>query len=66
MVIIRQGKCLRPLILSLDYRVDSIMLLEEGFQVTSIDFSCGMLHLAQEIRWKRRNEAAFDSWGKKN
>ena len=45
-------------------RIDSIMLLEEGFQVTSIDFSDKMLKHAQKMRWNRRKEDAFDKWGK--
>lgn len=46
------------------YRIDSIMLLEEGFQVTSIDASDKMLKYALKKRWARRKEEAFDNWGK--
>lgn len=44
--------------------VDSIMLLEEGFQMTSVDLSDKMLKYALKTRWRRRKEAAFDNWGK--
>uniref|UniRef100_UPI00358F977E glycine N-methyltransferase n=1 Tax=Myxine glutinosa TaxID=7769 RepID=UPI00358F977E len=42
--------------------VDSIMLLEEGFQVTSVDASDKMLKYALKERWRRRREQAFDKW----
>lgn len=44
-------------------RVDSIMLLEEGFQVTSVDASDKMLKYALKERWERRKEEPFDRWG---
>ena len=45
------------------YRVDSIMLLEEGFNVVSVDASDKMLKYALKSRWERRKEPAFDQWG---
>lgn len=42
--------------------VDSIMLVEEGFNVVSVDASDKMLKYALKIRWDRRKEPAFDSW----
>jgi len=42
--------------------VDSIMLLEHGFQITSVDASDRMLKYALKERWNRRNEPAFDKW----
>lgn len=42
--------------------IDSIMLLEEGFQVTSVDASDKMLKYALKKRWNRRKETLFDSW----
>ncbi|XP_029820715.1 glycine N-methyltransferase [Manacus vitellinus] len=42
--------------------VDSIMLLEEGFQVTSVDASDKMLKYALKERWERRKEEPFDRW----
>ncbi|XP_038138260.1 glycine N-methyltransferase-like, partial [Cyprinodon tularosa] len=43
-------------------RVDSIMLVEEGFQMVSVDASDKMLKYALKTRWDRRKEAAFDQW----
>lgn len=39
------------------------MLLEEGFQVTSVDASDKMLKYALKERWERRKEESFDRWG---
>lgn len=44
-------------------RVDSIMLVEEGFDVMSVDASDKMLKYALKSRWERRKEPAFDQWG---
>lgn len=45
-------------------RVDSIMLVEEGFSVVSVDASDKMLKYALKKRWERRREPSFDNWGK--
>lgn len=45
------------------FRIDSIMLLEEGFEVVSVDASDKMLKYALKARWNRRKEPAFDNWG---
>jgi len=42
--------------------VDSVMLIQEGFKVTSSDASDKMLKTAYKTRWSRRKEAAFDNW----
>ncbi|XP_043234564.1 glycine N-methyltransferase-like [Amphibalanus amphitrite] len=42
--------------------IDSVMLIEEGFSVTSCDFSDKMLKCAWNTRWSRRKEPAFDNW----
>lgn len=42
------------------------MLLEEGFEVVSVDASDKMLKYALKARWNRRKEAAFDNWSKCN
>ncbi|GAB6021761.1 hypothetical protein CHUAL_004339 [Chamberlinius hualienensis] len=42
--------------------VNSIALLELGFQVTSADVSDQMLKYALKERWNRRKEPAFDQW----
>ncbi|XP_071378529.1 glycine N-methyltransferase isoform X2 [Centroberyx affinis] len=42
--------------------IDSIMLVEEGFNMVSVDASDKMLKYALKARWERRKEAAFDQW----
>ncbi|OQR73274.1 glycine N-methyltransferase-like [Tropilaelaps mercedesae] len=42
--------------------IDSIMLLEEGFRVTSTDASDRMLKYALKTRWNRRKDPVFDGW----
>uniref|UniRef100_A0A1A8CA37 Glycine N-methyltransferase n=1 Tax=Nothobranchius kadleci TaxID=1051664 RepID=A0A1A8CA37_NOTKA len=38
------------------------MLVEEGFNMVSVDASDKMLKYALKARWDRRKEAAFDQW----
>lgn len=45
-------------------RIDSAMLVEEGFEVVSVDASDKMLKYALKERWNRRKESGFDSWSK--
>lgn len=42
--------------------IDSVMLLDDGYEVTSCDFSDKMLKSAWQTRWQRRKEPAFDRW----
>lgn len=46
------------------YRVDSVTLVEEGFDVVSVDASDKMLKYALRERWNRRKEPGFDRWSK--
>lgn len=41
-----------------------MMLLEEGFEVVSVDASDKMLKYALKERWNRRTEPAFNNWSK--
>lgn len=41
------------------------MLVEEGFEVVSVDASDKMLKYALKERWNRRKEPGFDNWSKK-
>lgn len=45
------------------YSIDSVLLLENGFDVVSVDASDRMLKYALKTRWERRKEEAFDKWG---
>ncbi|EDV94465.1 glycine N-methyltransferase [Drosophila grimshawi] len=60
--LLRKKGCKRILDVACGTGVDSIMLLEEGFEVTSVDASDKMLKYALKERWNRRKEAAFDNW----
>ncbi|XP_058797573.1 glycine N-methyltransferase-like [Phymastichus coffea] len=60
--LLRQKKCKRVLDVACGTGVDSMMLLEEGFQVVSIDASDKMLKYALKTRWERRKEKTFDEW----
>jgi glycine N-methyltransferase len=42
--------------------VDSMMLVEEGFEVVSTDASDKMLKYALKERWQRRRQPAFNRW----
>ena len=42
-----------------------MMLLEEGFEVVSVDASDKMLKQAYKQRWDHRKEDIYDKWGKK-
>ncbi|XP_012496310.1 PREDICTED: glycine N-methyltransferase [Propithecus coquereli] len=60
--LLRQHGCQRVLDVACGTGVDSIMLVEEGFSVTSVDASDKMLKYALQERWNRRHEPAFDKW----
>lgn len=59
---LRDNGCKRILDVACGTGVDSIMLLEEGFEVVSIDASDKMLKYALKERWDRRKEPTFDNW----
>lgn len=61
---LRKNGCKRILDVACGTGIDSIMLLEEGFEVVSVDASDKMLKYALKERWDRRKDAAFDKWGK--
>ncbi|XP_008203954.1 glycine N-methyltransferase isoform X2 [Nasonia vitripennis] len=60
--LLRQHGCKRILDVACGTGVDSTMLLEEGFEVVSVDASDKMLKYALKTRWQRRKEPAFDNW----
>ncbi|XP_003266304.1 glycine N-methyltransferase isoform X4 [Nomascus leucogenys] len=62
LALLRQHGCQRVLDVACGTGVDSIMLVEEGFSVTSVDASDKMLKYALKERWNRRHEPAFDKW----
>ncbi|XP_076756344.1 glycine N-methyltransferase isoform X2 [Xylocopa sonorina] len=60
--LLRDKGCKRILDVACGTGVDSVMLLEEGFEVVSVDASDKMLKYALKARWERRNEQAFNNW----
>ncbi|CAB3370121.1 Hypothetical predicted protein [Cloeon dipterum] len=60
--LLRKKGCKRILDVACGQGVDSILLLEEGFEVFSIDASDKMLKYALKTRWNRRKDPAFDKW----
>lgn len=60
--LLRSKRCHHILDVACGTGFDSIMLLEEGFQVTSVDASDRMLKYALKERWNRRKESSFDNW----
>ncbi|XP_034175094.2 glycine N-methyltransferase [Osmia lignaria lignaria] len=60
--LLRKKGCHRILDVACGTGVDSVMLLEEGFEVVSVDASDKMLKYALKSRWERRKEPAFDNW----
>lgn len=60
--LLRDRGCKKILDVACGTGVDSVMLLEEGFEVVSVDASDKMLKYALKSRWERRKEPAFDNW----
>uniref|UniRef100_A0A336N068 Glycine N-methyltransferase n=1 Tax=Culicoides sonorensis TaxID=179676 RepID=A0A336N068_CULSO len=60
--LLRQHKCKRILDVACGTGVDSVLLIEEGFEVVSIDASDKMLKYALKKRWNNRKDPKFDKW----
>ncbi|XP_071963127.1 glycine N-methyltransferase-like [Antedon mediterranea] len=60
--LLREKNCNTILDVACGTGIDSIMLLESGFLVTSCDASDKMIMHAFKERWTRRKEEAFDKW----
>jgi len=60
--LLRDKGCKRILDVACGTGIDSIMLVEEGFEVVSVDASDKMLKYALKERWNRRHENGFDKW----
>ncbi|XP_071493911.1 glycine N-methyltransferase-like [Diadema antillarum] len=60
--LLRDKNCKKVLDVACGTGIDSVMLLEEGFEVVSVDASDKMIMHAFRERWSRRKEDAFDKW----
>jgi len=60
--LLRQRRVTKVLDAACGTGVDSVMLIEEGFNLTSSDLSDKMLKVAYKTRWERRREPAFFDW----
>ncbi|KAF5277915.1 hypothetical protein FQA39_LY06067 [Lamprigera yunnana] len=60
--LLKSKGCKRILDVACGTGVDSVMLVEEGYEVVSIDASDKMLKYALKTRWNRRKEPLFDNW----
>ncbi|XP_063707972.1 glycine N-methyltransferase [Culicoides brevitarsis] len=60
--LLRKNNCKRILDVACGTGVDSVLLLEEGFEVVSIDASDKMLKHALNKRWMNRKDPKFDKW----
>lgn len=45
------------------FSIDSMMLVDEGFKVVSVDASDKMLKHALKARWEKRKDHKYDEWG---
>lgn len=61
--LLKKHKCKRILDVACGTGVDSVLLIEEGFEVVSIDASDKMLKYALNKRWINRKDEKFDKWG---
>jgi len=60
--VLRDHKCKTVFDVACGTGIDSVLLVEEGFDVASCDASDKMLKFALKTRWERRKEEAFDKW----
>ncbi|XP_074662169.1 glycine N-methyltransferase-like [Tubulanus polymorphus] len=59
---LKQRSCKTILDVACGTGIDSSMLVEEGYKVTSTDASDKMLKYALKERWERRKDERFDKW----
>jgi len=59
---LKKRKCVNVLDVACGTGIDSVMLLESGFTVSSADASDKMLKSAYKTRWDRRKEDIMDKW----
>ncbi|CAG9562889.1 unnamed protein product [Danaus chrysippus] len=60
--LLRKHGCKTVLDVACGTGIDSMMLLDDGFKVVSVDASDKMLKHALKARWERRREQRYDEW----
>ncbi|CAH0397396.1 unnamed protein product [Chilo suppressalis] len=60
--LLRKNGCESVLDIACGTGIDSMMLVEEGFKVVSVDASDKMLKHALKARWDRRKDPKYDEW----
>ncbi|XP_068627916.1 glycine N-methyltransferase [Battus philenor] len=60
--LLRKHNCVRVLDAACGTGIDSMMLVDEGFKVVSVDASDKMLKHALKARWEKRKDKRYDEW----
>ncbi|KAL4707125.1 hypothetical protein ACJJTC_011252 [Scirpophaga incertulas] len=60
--LLRSHGCQSVLDIACGTGIDSMMLVDEGFKVVSVDASDKMLKHALKARWERRKDPKYDEW----
>ncbi|KAL0839242.1 hypothetical protein ABMA28_016007 [Loxostege sticticalis] len=60
--LLRKHGCVSVLDIACGTGIDSMMLVDEGFKVVSVDASDKMLKHALKARWEKRKDAKYDEW----
>ncbi|CAH0668699.1 unnamed protein product [Spodoptera exigua] len=60
--LLRKNGCKKILDTACGTGIDSMMLVNEGFKVVSVDASDKMLKHALKARWERRKDSKYDEW----
>ncbi|CAG9791725.1 unnamed protein product [Diatraea saccharalis] len=60
--LLKQHGCKKVLDIACGTGVDSMMLVDEGFEVVSVDASDKMLKYALKARWEKRKNPKYDNW----
>ncbi|CAH2262744.1 glycine N-methyltransferase [Pararge aegeria] len=60
--LLKKHGCVSVLDVACGTGIDSMMLLDEGFKVVSVDASDKMLKHALKARWEKRKDSQYDEW----
>ncbi|KPI91067.1 Glycine N-methyltransferase [Papilio xuthus] len=60
--LLKKHNCVKVLDAACGTGIDSMMLVDEGFKVVSVDASDKMLKHALKARWEKRKDHKYDEW----